>query len=486
MTALTLADPDLLREAALIGGEWVQADDGGTIAVTNPATGHVIGHVPDLGPAETERAIAAAAAAFPAWSRLTAAERAVPLRRLFELMLAHGDDLAAIMTAEQGKPLAEARGEIRYAAGFVEWFAEEGKRIYGDVIPPNAAGRRILTFKQPVGVFAAITPWNFPAAMITRKVAPGWAAGCTGIVRPASATPFSALALGVLAERAGLPAGLCNIITGAAGPMSKTICDSPVVRKLSFTGSTAVGATLLAQCAPTIKKTSMELGGNAPFLVFDDADVEAAVDGAMIAKFRNAGQTCVCANRFLVQSGIHDRFVAALAARVAALRVGEGRSEGVQIGPLIDGNAVAKVAAHVGDAVARGARVVVGGGPHGLGHNFFAPTVLVDVPAEALCFREETFGPLAAIVRFDREEEGVALANASEFGLAAYCYTRDVGRAFRVAEAIEAGIVGINEGLISTEVAPFGGIKQSGMGREGSKYGIEDYLEIKYVGIGGI
>ncbi|EGI54756.1 succinate-semialdehyde dehydrogenase family protein [Sphingomonas sp. S17] len=486
MTALTLTDPDLFRQAALIGGEWVEADGGGTFAVTNPATGETIGHVPNLGAAETERAIAAAAAAFPAWSRLTAAERAVPLRRLFELMLAHIDDLAAIMTAEQGKPLADAKGEIRYAAGFIEWFAEEGKRIYGDVIPPNAPGRRILTFKQPIGVFAAITPWNFPAAMMTRKVGPGWAAGCTGIVRPASATPFSALALGVLAERAGLPAGVCNIVTGSAGPMSKAICDSPVIRKLSFTGSTAVGATLLAQCAPTIKKTSMELGGNAPFLVFDDADLEAAVDGAMIAKFRNAGQTCVCANRFLVQAGIHDRFVAALAKRVAALRVGDGRGAGVQIGPLIDADAVAKVEAHIADAVALGARVVEGGARHPLGHSFFTPTVLAGVTPEAQCFRDETFGPLAAVVRFDTEEQGIALANDTEFGLAAYCYTRDVARVFRVAEAVEAGIIGINEGLISTEVAPFGGVKQSGLGREGSKYGIEDYLEIKYVGIGGM
>ncbi|QKR99591.1 NAD-dependent succinate-semialdehyde dehydrogenase [Sphingomonas sp. CL5.1] len=486
MTALKLADPDLLREAALIGGEWVTGDRADAIAVTNPATGETIGHVPDLGAAGTERAIAAAARAFPAWSRLTAAARAAPLRRLYELMLAHIDDLAAIMTAEQGKPLAEARGEIRYAAGFIEWFAEEGKRVYGDVIPPNAPGRRILTFKQPIGVFAAITPWNFPSAMITRKVGPGWAAGCTGVVRPASATPFSALALGVLAERAGLPPGVCNIITGAAAPISKAICDSPVVRKLSFTGSTAVGARLLAQCAPTIKKTSMELGGNAPFLVFDDADVDAAVDGAMIAKFRNAGQTCVCANRFLVQSGIHDRFVAALAVRVAALRVGDGLREGVEIGPMIDGAAVAKVEEHIADAVALGARVVEGGGRHELGHSFFAPTVLADVSPDAQCFRDETFGPLAAIVRFDSEEQGIALANDTEFGLAAYCYTRDVARAFRVAEALEVGIVGINEGLISTEVAPFGGVKQSGLGREGSKYGIDDYLEIKYVGIGGI
>jgi succinate-semialdehyde dehydrogenase/glutarate-semialdehyde dehydrogenase len=483
---LNLSDPTLFVQAALIDGEWVQADGGGTIAVTDPSTGATIGHVPDLGRAETKRAIDAAAAAMKGWSRLTAAERAAPLRKLYELMLDHRDDLAKIMTAEQGKPIAESTGEIRYAASFIEWFAEEGKRVYGDVIPTNNQGRRILTFKQPVGVFAAITPWNFPSAMITRKAGPGWAAGCAGVIRPASSTPFSALALGVLAERAGLPKGVCNIVTGASRPIGSELTENPTVRKLSFTGSTEVGAKLLAQCAPTIKKTSMELGGNAPFIVFDDADLDAAVNGAIAAKYRNAGQTCVCANRFLVQSGIHDRFADALADKVRAMKVGDGRAEGTQVGPMIDAAAVAKVEEHVADAVARGARVVAGGERDPQGPNFFTPTVLADVPRDAACFSEETFGPLAPLFRFETEEEAIALANDTEFGLAAYFYTRDLGRAFRVAEQLETGIVGINEGLISTEVAPFGGVKQSGMGREGSKYGIEDYLEVKYVGVGGI
>jgi len=483
---LGLTDPTLLRQQCLIDGAWIGADEAGSIAVTDPATGAVIGYVPDCGRAETARAIAAAERAFKGWSRLVASERARILRRLFGLMIENREDLALIMTAEQGKPLAEARGEIGYAASFIEWFAEEAKRVYGDVIPPNAAGRRILVMKQPIGVFAAITPWNFPAAMITRKAGPAWAAGCTGVIRPASQTPFSALALGVLAERAGMPPGVCNIVTGRATAIGAEMTESPTVRKLSFTGSTEVGAKLLAQCAPTIKKTSMELGGNAPFIVFDDADLDAAVDGAIAAKYRNAGQTCVCANRLLVQSGIHDRFVEALAARVRAFKVGDGREEGVTQGPLIDGAAVAKAQAHVDDAVAHGARIVEGGAAHPLGGTFFQPTVLADVPDTALCFREETFGPVAPVVRFESEDDAIRMANDTEFGLAAYCYTRDLSRAFRVSEALEYGIVGINEGLISTEVAPFGGVKASGLGREGSKYGIEDYLEIKYVGIGGI
>ncbi|MDO7843410.1 NAD-dependent succinate-semialdehyde dehydrogenase [Sphingomonas immobilis] len=486
MIMLNLSDPSLLRTQCLIGGTWCDADSGATIAVTDPATGAVIGTVPDMGRAETARAIAAADGAFRDWSGRIASDRATILRRLFDLMIANREDLARIMTAEQGKPLAEARGEIGYAASFIEWFAEEAKRVYGDIIPENAPGRRILVRKQPIGVFAAITPWNFPAAMITRKAGPGWAAGCTGVIRPASQTPFSALALGVLAERAGMPPGVCNIVTGRATAIGAELTESRTVRKLSFTGSTEVGAKLLAQCAPTIKKTSMELGGNAPFIVFDDADLEAAVDGAVAAKFRNAGQTCVCANRLLVQSGIHDRFVAALAAKVRGFKVGDGRDDGVTQGPLIDGAAVAKANAHVTDALAKGAKLIEGGTPHPLGGHFFTPTVLADVPLSADCFREETFGPVAPVFRFETEDDAIAMANDTEFGLASYLYTRDLARAFRVSEALEYGIVGINEGLISTEVAPFGGVKASGLGREGSKYGIEDYLELKYVGIGGI
>jgi len=483
---LSLRDPSLLRQAALIGGDWVQADDGRTIQVTDPSTDATIGQVPAMGAAETKRAIAAAAIAMKDWRRLTASERAVPLRRLYELMMEHRDDLATIMTAEQGKPLPEAVGEIRYAASFLEWYAEEGKRVYGDVIPTNNRGRRILTFKQPIGVFAAITPWNFPSAMLTRKMGPGWSAGCAGVLRPASNTPFSALAIGVLAERAGLPAGVCNIVTGEPQTIGEELCSNPIVRKLSFTGSTAVGAKLLGQCAPTIKKTSMELGGNAPFIVFDDADIDEAVAGAIAAKYRNAGQTCVCANRFLVQAGIHERFAAALAEKVRAMKMGDGRLDGVQIGPMIDARAVTKTEQHVADALSRGARLLVGGQRSRQGSNFYAPTVLSHVPREALCFSEETFGPVAPLFRFETEEEAIEMANDTEFGLAAYFYTRDLGRAFRVAEALETGIVGINEGLISTEVAPFGGVKQSGIGREGSKYGIDDYLEIKYVGVGGL
>lgn len=484
--ALPLKDPDLLRQAVLIDGAWVQADSGRTLEVRNPATGALVAHVPDAGAAETRRAIAAAERALPGWRRALPKHRAQVLRRLYELMLEHIDDLALLMTCEQGKPLAEARGEILYAAGFIEWFSEEARRVYGDIVPHNVDGRRILVQKAPIGVFAAITPWNFPAAMITRKAGPGWAAGCTGVIKPASQTPLSALALGVLAERAGLPPGVCNIVTGSARAIGGELTASPGVRKLSFTGSTEVGAQLLAQCAPTIKKTSMELGGNAPFIVFDDADLEAAVQGALAAKYRNTGQACVAANRLLVQAGIHDAFAARLAEASAALKVGNGLDEGVVQGPLIDEAAVRKVEQHIADAVARGARIAAGGKRHALGGAFFEPTVLTDVPREALIFGEETFGPVAPLFRFQTEEEAVALANDTPFGLAAYVYARDVGRIFRVVEALEFGMVGVNEGLISTEVAPFGGVKASGLGREGSRYGIDEYLEIKYVALGGL
>lgn len=483
---LKLKDPTLLREANLIGGTWVGADDGKTVDVLNPATGVLVGRVPAMGTAETKRAIAAADAALGPWRAMLAKERAAILRKLYDLMMANQDDLAVIMTAEQGKPLAESRGEIAYAAAFIEWFGEEAKRVYGDTIPQNVKGRRIIVQKQPIGVFAAITPWNFPTAMITRKAGPGWAAGCAGVLRPASQTPFSALALGVLAERAGMPAGVCNVITGPAGPIGKELTSNPIVRKLSFTGSTEVGAKLLAQCAPTIKKTSMELGGNAPFIVFDDADLDAAVVGAIVSKFRNSGQTCVCANRLLVQDGVFDAFAEKLKVAVEALRVGNGMDEGVTQGPLINADAVEKVEDHIADALGKGARVVTGGKRHGLGGTFFEPTVLADVPRTAKVFHEETFGPLAPLFRFETEAEAIEMANDTEFGLASYFYARDVGRIFRVAEALDYGIVGINEGLISTEVAPFGGIKSSGLGREGSKYGIEDYLEIKYLALGGL
>ncbi len=478
--------PTLLRQANLIDGAWVQADSGQMIGVRNPATGALVGEVPSMGQAETARAIAAAYRAQKAWRKLTAKERQKPLRRLFDLMMANQEDLAVIMTAEQGKPLAESRGEVAYAASFIEFFAEEAKRVYGDTIPPHLPGRRIIVQKEPIGVFAAITPWNFPAAMITRKAGPGWAAGCAGVIRPATQTPFSALALGVLAERAGLPAGICNIITGPATGIGAEMTANPQVRKLTFTGSTAVGAKLLAQCAPTIKKTSMELGGNAPFIVFDDADLDEAVRGAIASKYRNTGQTCVCANRLLVQDGVYDSFVEKLTVAVRNLRVGNGMDEGVTQGPLINGDALQKVEDHVADALQRGARVVTGGKRHALGGNFYEPTILADVPREADIFRDETFGPVAPLFRFSTEDEALEMANDTEFGLAAYFYTRDVGRVFRVAEGIEAGIIGINEGIISTEVAPFGGVKSSGLGREGSKYGIEDYLEIKYLCLGGV
>jgi len=486
LATLPLKDPTLLRQANHIDGKWVQADSGKTFAVRNPATGEVVGEVPAMGRAETRRAIEAANRAQPAWRAMLAKERAAILRRLFDLMLANTDDLAIIMTAEQGKPLTESKGEIAYAASFIEWFAEEGKRVYGDIVPQNLKGRRILVTKEPIGVFAAITPWNFPAAMITRKAGPGWAAGCTGVIRPASQTPFSALALAVLAERAGMPAGVCNIITGPSGETGAEITANPLVRKLSFTGSTEVGAKLLAQCAPTIKKTSMELGGNAPFIVFDDADLDAAITGAMASKFRNTGQTCVCANRILVQNGVYEAFAARLKAAVEAMKVGNGMEPGVSQGPLINPDAVKKVEEHIADALRRGAKILTGGARHALGGNFFQPTILAEVPAKAQIFQEETFGPVAPLFRFETEEEALKLANDTEFGLAAYFYARDIGRIFRVAEALEYGIIGINEGIISTEVAPFGGMKSSGLGREGSKYGIEEYIEVKYLALGGI
>ncbi|QKJ89082.1 Glutarate-semialdehyde dehydrogenase DavD [Paramixta manurensis] len=482
----TLRDPALFREANYIDGKWIEAAEGKTIAVENPATGAVLGHVPSLGKDDTARAIAAAKAAQPAWRALTAKERANKLRRLFELMMENQEDLARIMSAEQGKPLAESRGEIAYAASFIEWFAEEGKRVYGDTIPAPLGGQRIIVQKEPIGVFAAITPWNFPAAMITRKAGPGWAAGCTGVIRPASQTPFSAIALAVLAERAGLPAGVCNVITGSSREIGQELTENPDVRKLSFTGSTEVGAKLLAQCAPTIKKTSMELGGNAPFIVFEDADLDEAVKGAVASKFRNAGQTCVCTNRFLVHEHVYDAFASKLKAAVEELKVGDGFSEGVTIGPLINAEAVDKVKAHIDDAQQQGASILTGGKAAPQGGNFFLPTILTDVPEKARIFHEETFGPVAPLIRFTSEKEAIRMANNTPFGLAAYFYSRDIGRVMRVADALEYGIVGINEGLISTEVAPFGGVKASGMGREGSKYGIEDYLEVKYLCLGGI
>jgi succinate-semialdehyde dehydrogenase/glutarate-semialdehyde dehydrogenase len=486
VTTLPLKDSSLLRQANLLDGKWVGADDGATVPVTNPANGGVIGTIPAMGTAETRRAIEAANRAQPGWRAMLAKERSAILRRLFNLMMENQEDLAVIMTAEQGKPLAESRGEIAYAASFIEWFAEEAKRIYGDVIPENLHGRRILVTKEPIGVFAAITPWNFPAAMITRKAGPGWAAGCTGVIRPATETPFSALALGVLAERAGMPPGVCNVLTGPGKVMGAELTANPLVRKLSFTGSTEVGAMLLAQCAPTIKKTSMELGGNAPFIVFDDADLDAAVQGAMISKFRNTGQTCVCANRILVQDGVFDAFAEKLRAAVEALKVADGMEDGATQGPLINKAAVEKVEEHIADAVSHGARIVTGGKRHALGGTFFEPTVLADVPHDAKIFSEETFGPVAPLFRFETEADAIRLANDTEFGLASYFYARDVGRIFRVSAALEYGMVGVNEGMISTEVAPFGGVKSSGLGREGSKYGIEDYLEIKYVALGGL
>ncbi|AQZ94332.1 succinate-semialdehyde dehydrogenase I [Halopseudomonas phragmitis] len=481
--------PELFRQQAYLDGHWCEADTGARTEIHNPATGERLGSVPNMGAEETRRAIAAAQAAQPAWRAKTAKERAAVLRKWHDLMMQHQEDLARIMTAEQGKPLTEARGEIAYAASFLEWFAEEGKRIYGDVIPGHQPDKRILVQKEPIGVTAAITPWNFPAAMITRKAGPALAAGCAMVLKPAPQTPFSALAMAYLGEQAGLPAGLLSVISAdveRSREVGAELCANPIVRKLSFTGSTAVGIKLMEQCAPTLKKLSLELGGNAPFIVFDDADLDAAVEGAMISKYRNAGQTCVCANRIYVQDSVYEAFAAKLSEAVAKLKVGNGAEPGVTTGPLIDANAVAKVQRHLKDATDKGAQVLTGGKPHALGGFFFEPTVLAGVDASMLVAREETFGPLAPLFRFSDEADVIRQANDTEFGLASYFYARDLGRVFRVAEALEYGMVGINTGLISTEVAPFGGMKASGLGREGSKYGIEDYLEIKYLCLGGI
>jgi succinate-semialdehyde dehydrogenase/glutarate-semialdehyde dehydrogenase len=482
---MRLHDTTLFRRQCYVAGCWIDADSGATSTITNPATGEVLGQVPELGAAETRRAIEAAGAAMPLWRALTAQARAIILRRWFNLLLQHQEDLAVLMTLEQGKPLAEARGEIAYAASFIEWFAEEGKRIYGDTIPAHQPDKRILVLKEPVGVCAAITPWNFPVAMIARKAGAALAAGCGMVVKPAPQTPFSALALAVLAERAGLPSGLLNVVNGPAQIIGAELLDNPLVRKLSFTGSTRTGKYLMQRCAGTLKRLSLELGGNAPFIVFDDVDLDAAVAGALASKYRNSGQTCVCANRFLVQDGVYEAFATKLTEVVREqLKVGNGLEPGVMQGPLIDAAALAKVERHVADAVAKGAKVLTGGRRHPLGGTFFEPTVLAEVTPEMLVAREETFGPVAPLFRFHREEEAVRLANATEFGLAAYFYSRDLSRVFRVAEALRYGMVGINSGLISTEVAPFGGVKESGFGREGSKYGIEEYLDIKYLCVG--
>ncbi len=478
---MNLQNTDLLRSTNLIGGLWAGADDGTQFAVINPATGAKLADVPLCGAAETRRAIDAANAAWPAWRALTARRRSQLLQAWFSLIIKNADDLAQLVTAECGKPLPEAKGEVIYGASFVEWFAEEGKRTYGESIPSPAANTRLVVVKQPIGVSAAITPWNFPLAMITRKVAPALAAGCPVVVKPAEATPLTALALAVLAEQAGFPAGVFNVVTGKPAEIGGELCANPIVRKLSFTGSTGVGRLLMAQCAPTIKKLSLELGGNAPFIVFDDADVNAAVDGAIAAKYRNTGQTCVCANRFLIQAGIYEEFAAKFAEKASALKVGAGIEAGVAQGPLINAAGLSKVEAHVADAVGKGARVLCGGARHERGGNFFQPTVLADVTTEMKVAREETFGPVAPLFRFETEEQAIAMANDTEFGLAAYFFTRNVGRCWRVGEALEYGMVGINTGMISNEVSPFGGIKQSGLGREGSKYGIEEYLEIKYL-----
>jgi succinate-semialdehyde dehydrogenase/glutarate-semialdehyde dehydrogenase len=483
---MRISDPSLLRQQCHVGGRWVDAASGRTASVVNPATGRALGNVPLMDAGDTRRAIEAAHAAFPAWRARTARERATILKRLHALMMQHQDDLAVLMTAEQGKPLAESRGEIAYSAAFIEWFAEEARRIYGDTIPGHAEDRRILVLKQPVGVVASITPWNFPSAMIARKIGPALAAGCTVVAKPALQTPYSALALAELGARAGLPPGVLNVVTGRGPEIGGELTANPLVRKLTFTGSTETGKLLIAQCAATVKKVSMELGGNAPFIVFDDADLDAAVAGAMASKFRNTGQTCVCANRLLVQAGIHDAFAERLGAAVAKLRVGDGLAGETDQGPLIDMHAVEKVEQHLADAVAGGARVVAGGRRHALGGTFFEPTIVTGVTPAMRMAREETFGPVAPLFRFATEDEAVRMANDTEFGLAAYFYTRDLGRSFRVAEALEYGIVGLNTGLISTEVAPFGGVKESGIGREGSKYGIEDYLEIKYLCLAGV
>ncbi len=483
---MKLNDPTLLQQLAYIDDQWVPADSGATLPVTNPATGALLGTVPNMGAAETRRAIAAAAAAMPAWAAKTAKERATVLRRWHDLMMANQEDLAILMTAEQGKPLAEARGEVAYAASFIEWFAEEGKRLYGEIIPGHQPDKRIVVLRQPVGVVAAITPWNFPAAMITRKAGPALAAGCPIVIKPATQTPFSALAMAVLAERAGLPKGLMSVVTGSATEIGGEMTSNVTVRKVTFTGSTAVGIKLMAQSAPQLKKLSLELGGNAPFIVFNDGDLDAAVQGALASKYRNTGQTCVCANRLLVQAGVYDAFTEKLAAAVRGLRVGDGLAGPTDQGPLIDEKAVAKVEEHVADALAKGATLKLGGKRHALGGTFYEPTILTNVTPGMLVAREETFGPLAPLFRFETEAEAIAMANDTEFGLAAYFYTRDLARSWRVSEALEYGIVGLNTGIISTEVAPFGGMKASGFGREGSRHGILDYTELKYVCMGGI
>ncbi len=484
--SLTLSDPSLLKNQAYINGSWIDADSEETFAVTNPVNGEVITEVAKLGAGETAVAIAAAEAAMPAWRALPAKSRAKILRKWYDLMMQHQEDLAVIMTAEQGKPLAESRGEIAYGASFVEWFGEEAKRIDGDVIPGPSADKRIVCIKQPVGVVAAITPWNFPNAMIARKAAPALAAGCTIVIKPASETPLSAFAMAELGERAGIPAGVLNVIAGASSAIGGEMTSNPTVRKVTFTGSTPVGKMLIAQCAKSVKKTSMELGGNAPFIVFDDADIDAAVQGAIISKYRNAGQTCVCSNRLFVQDGVYDEFVQKLIAATSQLSVGDGMEKGIEIGPLITGKAMNDVNTLVEASVAAGAKVALGGGPHELGGHFYQPTILTEVTPEMAVFRNEIFGPVAPIVRFSTEEEAIEMANDTEFGLASYFYTRDIGRVWRVAEALDYSIVGINEGIISNEMAPFGGVKESGTGREGSKYGIDDYVEIKYMLMGGL
>jgi succinate-semialdehyde dehydrogenase/glutarate-semialdehyde dehydrogenase len=483
---LNLKDPTLLRQQCYIDGQWLDARSGGTKQVTNPATGAALGTVPGMGADETRSALEAAAAAFPAWAARTAKDRSLLLRRWHDLMLANADDLAILMTAEQGKPLAEARGEITYAASFIEWFAEEAKRVYGDVIPGHQPDKRIFVLRQPVGVVAAITPWNFPAAMITRKAGPALAAGCTFVCKPAMQTPYSALAMAELAHRAGIPKGVFNVITGSATAIGGEMTSNPIVRKVTFTGSTEIGKKLMQQCAGTLKKLSLELGGNAPFIVFDDADLDLAVQGAIASKYRNTGQTCVCANRLLVQEGVYDAFVAKLVEAVRKLRVGDGLQGATEQGPLIDDKAVAKVEEHITDALAKGGKIALGGKRHALGGTFFEPTIITGVKPTMMVAREETFGPVAPIFSFKDEKEAIRMANDTEFGLASYFYTRDLARSLRVAEALEYGIVGLNTGIISTEVAPFGGVKESGFGREGSKYGILDYTELKYLCIGGI
>lgn len=483
---LNLKDPSLLKQQCYINGAWLDADSGQTIAVNNPATGEIVAHVPQMGTAETRRAIEAADKALVIWRAKLAKERAAILRKFFDLMMANQDDLAAILTVEQGKPLTEAKGEIAYGASFLEWFAEEAKRIYGETIPETLPGRRLLAIKQPIGVCAAVTPWNFPNAMITRKAGPALAAGCTIVIKPASQTPLSALAMAELAHRAGVPAGVFNVITGSAKEIGGELTANPTVRKFTFTGSTEIGRELMSACAPTVKKVSLELGGNAPFIVFDDADLDAAVEGAMASKYRNAGQTCVCANRLYVQAGVYDVFAEKLAVAVAKLKIGNGLEAGVTQGPMIDVKAVEKVEEHIADAVAKGGKVILGGKRHALGQSFFEPTIITGVTRDMKVAREETFGPLAPLFKFETEQEVIERANDTEFGLASYFYTKDLGRAFRVGEALEYGMVGVNSGLISTEVAPFGGVKQSGLGREGSRHGIEDYLEIKYLCLAGI